>query len=85
MRADIAWAAGLFEGEGCFYLGNGQSGGKYARAPLSSTDQDVVKHFHRVVGVGTIGPARKTRTGRKLQYRWRCSKLDEVREVAILL
>jgi hypothetical protein len=49
-REDIAWAAGLFEGEGCFSL---QSRGN-PRATLSMTDFDVVRRFAEVVGFGTV-------------------------------
>lgn len=57
----IAWAAGLFEGEGAIYFdrtrydkGNGRL---RLGLTLSSTDEDVIHRFRSVVGVGTLtGP-----------------------------
>jgi hypothetical protein len=56
-----AWAAGLFEGEGCVYVHNcnqktasGSRRYTYARAVISSTDLDVLKRWQRTVGVGQI-------------------------------
>jgi len=49
---EIAWAAGLFEGEGCIT--------KQPRRPhqprlqLASTDRDVVEQFREVIGCGSI-------------------------------
>ena len=49
---DVAWAAGLFEGEGSFEV---QKQAKSScRAGISSTDLDVLKRFHRIVRVGSI-------------------------------
>src|SRR6266498_5295137 len=50
---ELAWAAGLFEGEGCFTTGlNG-----YPRACLKMTDEDVVRRFAAAVGLGHVtGP-----------------------------
>ena len=49
-RENIAWAAGLFEGEGC--ISSGRAG---IRLSLGMTDKDVVEKFLSIVGVGTIG------------------------------
>ena len=49
---EIAWAAGLFEGEGSMrHPSASQPGGVTAR--LDMTDFDVVERFHAVVGVGS--------------------------------
>lgn len=53
----VAWAAGVFEGEG--YIGNQTSYGVYflTRLKVTMTDEDVVRRFASVVGVGTVrGP-----------------------------
>ena len=55
---DIAWAAGLFEGEGCVTIST-VDGRKYLLASVSMhpRDRDVLERFHRIVGVGTLcGP-----------------------------
>jgi hypothetical protein len=50
-ESEIAWAAGLFEGEGCIT----HSHGLVLR--LKSTDEDVIARFCEIVGAGDIyGP-----------------------------
>lgn len=56
MNCEIAWAAGLFEGEGSFDHSAGNA--HRPRATMSLTDQDVLERFMRAVGVGTIGPGK---------------------------
>lgn len=48
-REQLAWAAGLFEGEGTFSRSQ-----KVPIAQLSSTDADVVEHFAEVMGFGSL-------------------------------
>src|SRR3990167_10511069 len=48
-KVDLAWAAGLFEGERCFTLS-----GKSPQAVLAMSDHDVVRRFSAVVGVGAL-------------------------------
>ena len=50
-REKLAWAAGLFEGEGCFYI---NEKGKYVNATVTSTDKDVLDAFLQVIGFGKI-------------------------------
>lgn len=73
---DIAWAAGLAEGEGSISLGYPRS--KATSPPrvsfqLMSTDRDVVDRFREVARVGSIcGPYRQ-RDHHKPGYKWCCS------------
>jgi hypothetical protein len=74
----IAWAAGLFEGEGCFTTNR-----KTASCALLMTDGDVVNRFHAVVSVGHVyGPyyakykykkKRGKKIVRKQVWRWSVS------------
>jgi hypothetical protein len=48
-REDLAWAAGLFEGEGCFTISN-----DVPACSLGSTDNDVVLRFRETIGFGAI-------------------------------
>lgn len=76
-----AWAAGLFEGEGCISV-NKTWGGRYSspRLYLQTTDQDVLASFHQVVGVGFVnGPYPKK--GGKNYYVWSCAKKADVRQL----
>jgi hypothetical protein len=54
---EVAWAAGLFEGEGCIYERPG--GGIGTR--LTSTDEDIPLRFCEIVRGGKVyGPYRNT-------------------------
>ncbi len=50
-EADIAWAAGLFEGEGSIT----RTWGAHLHISLASTDKDVIDRFREIAGVGGIG------------------------------
>ena len=53
---DIAWMAGLFEGEGsCFLKKSSPTGERNVPyAKISMTDEDVIRHFHLLAGFGTV-------------------------------
>ena len=52
-ETDVAWAAGLFEGEGCIT----DDKKKYRRLQMNMTDEDVMKKFVRIVDYGNLkGP-----------------------------
>lgn len=48
-KLDIAWAAGLFEGEGCFTINS-----KSPACILASSDKDVLERFVQIVGIGSV-------------------------------
>ena len=55
---DIAWAAGLFEGEGCILTDSSQPNTRGIR--MTMTDQDVMERFVRIMGYGKCnGPYRR--------------------------
>lgn len=68
---ELAWAAGLFEGEGSCFARKKDSGHHYIELSLASTDEDVLRRFHDAVGVGTVHGPRKL-PGRKPIWTWRC-------------
>lgn len=74
---DIAWAAGIFEGEGCFStFPNQNNTRRYIGLQVNMTDEDVVERLYNVFGVGTFAPwhpPSHRESGRKPQYRWRVS------------
>lgn len=73
-HSEVAWAAGLFEGEGCIYLAGDKRRDPpylYPGLQLTMNDRDVVERFHRIIGVGSICTSR--RSGRKDMWRWQCS------------
>lgn len=79
---EVAWAAGLFEGEGSVYAED-QNGRRYLRFCLTSTDEDVIQRFARIVGVGKVyGPYAGTN---KPRYDWRTMKAADGSAAAVLL
>jgi hypothetical protein len=72
---EIAWAAGLFEGEGSITMC-----GRYVHLQLKSTDEDVVVRFHEVVGCGSVyGPYSYNQPDgykRKPAWVWVCREAD---------
>jgi hypothetical protein len=71
---EIAWAAGLFEGEGSIILEarkierHHTRQYKTVRLSLNSTDKDVVAHFHEMLG-GTMR-LQPQKPPRKDQWKW---------------
>lgn len=71
----LAWAAGLFEGEGTILNYVGADGRWVRRLALVMTDEDVVKRFHQVVGSGKMsGPTQRENPDWKPIWTWRCTK-----------
>ena len=57
MRSDdIAWVAGILEGEGCFDYNRSP---KYPRIRLEMTDEDVVRRVSDVIGGRITEPKRR--------------------------
>lgn len=80
-QSNVAWAAGLFEGEGCLTI---RGPWKSAALSLSSTDLDVLERFREVVGEGSIiGP--DVRGSNKPIWRWHVQGAAEVLVVIRLL
>ena len=82
--ADVAYIAGLFDAQGSVeYVKRKQhrKGKKRAynywsiRCEMSMPDQEVMKWVYETIGCGTLNKreAKKSWTGKKPQWRWRCS------------
>lgn len=82
-EVDIAWLAGLFEGEGCMETGkNGLT-----RLSIVMTDRDVLDRVQALVPCNGI-TARRNSSGNphhKIQYQWRLSGHARVKEILTLL
>ena len=93
---DIAYMAGLFDGEGHIEYKKRfvkQKRGKNRayktwsiRCEMSMTDRGVMEWFHQALNFGTLNKreAKLSWTGKKPQWRWRCSYRDAL-EFAKLL
>ena len=85
-EAWMAWAAGLFEGEGsaiCRPAG-GRRRGFQRRLQLPMTDRDVLERFAAVVGAGTVRATKKAKTSRprKQGYIWTTSRWSHIERIA---
>lgn len=76
---DIAWAAGLFEGEGSLFIANMRKY-SYPRLNLKTTDLDVLQKFKDVVEVGSIYKATTSVTQKEAWY-WQVNGLDKCKKV----
>jgi hypothetical protein len=86
----IAWAAGLFEGEGCITLSepidkrNGMQH-SYIALELRMTDKDVVDRFHEVVGyIGNMHYAKGQTVKHKGVWGWRCTRRADCIKVILM-
>lgn len=68
---DMAWAAGLFEGEGSLSVLDKRGKRQFVQLSMTSTDRDVLARFIAIVSAGRMyGPYART-SGVKPQYLWR--------------
>ena len=90
MSSDIAWAAGLFEGEGCISWKQCPGGQFSKRLLVTMTDKDVVAKFARIVGIPKLIPnkdnsTRKDGSPKLPAWVWRTGKESEIRRILIML
>lgn len=77
-QIDIAWAAGIIEGEGTFSIGKDRTKSVIVRM----TDKDVVLRLRSIFGGNFTGPhVYLSAPGRKPLYRWSVSRREEVVEL----
>jgi len=70
MNAEFAWAAGLFEGEGCLHVNRRPSGKYQVQMVLAMTDRDIVERFAEIMGCGSVQQTPPRAEGQKPLYRW---------------
>jgi hypothetical protein len=86
-KLNLAWAAGLFEGEGCITIyegpkhkGTTQIGRTRVNLVLTTTDEDIVLKFQDVVG-GKIYRRPPQQEGWKPIFKWTENQKDNVRKI----
>lgn len=89
-EAEIAWAAGFFEGEGYFTASRHmlKDGVRlYPSAGINNTDLESLERFHRIVGVGRIKSRDVTYSpfDAKPQWKWSTSTRRDAEYVRDLL
>jgi hypothetical protein len=83
-REEIAWAAGVFEGEGSFTM-SGHRRNSHT-ATVSMCDEDVVRRFYKAVGIGYVnGPYQNSGINRKPYYRWQTARFEHVQALVAML
>ena len=83
-ETDLAWATGLFEGEGCIFVGERKCRGytyQECNLQLQMTDEDTVNRFAKIVGHGNVRFAPINKHNKKPLWRWGVSKKVEVRRI----
>jgi predicted XRE-type DNA-binding protein len=85
-NASLAWAAGLFEGEGTITPKHGKGMDHRYQAAVIMTDEDVVRRFGVAVKIGKVyGPYQPTNPRAKPIWRWTTTKNSEVEELYALI
>jgi hypothetical protein len=80
-KEELAWAGGLFEGEGSFYS-TSKSG---SNASISMTDLDSLERFQKAVGLPIKIKRRKLNPEYKPVYEWRTGKFEYVQALGAML
>lgn len=79
---DIAWLAGLLEGEGAFFISWKETDGyRYPafRIAMNLTDEDVLRRAAAIAGVGLVrGPYQQPNSKHKQFWRWYVNRRDHV-------
>ena len=78
----IAWLAGLLEGEGSFQTYRRPN--TYFCVYLGSTDRDLVETVYIIVGAGTM-KEKKVKGNRQPQWYWAIYGKDKVRSLALAI
>jgi hypothetical protein len=85
MDLQIAWAAGLFEGEGCI---TDITGPNNPLLQMTMTDKDVMEKFVSIVGYGKVTKVNKSASYQKPhwkdQWKWAVRKKSEVQRILLM-
>jgi hypothetical protein len=84
---ELQWLAGIFEGEGtvCFVPTLTNSAHGRWDAQMSMTDEDIVRRFHSLIGIGSVIVKPPQRNGWQRQWRWKISAQEDVLNFCALL
>lgn len=85
---EIAWAAGLFEGEGSIHVNSintKRSTRRYLLLNLSSQDLDVVERFAAAMGCGKIYGPYNDKGARRPRWSWHAKNAADTAQALALL
>lgn len=78
---EVAWAAGIFEGEGTITHSqvNKQTGRKYIypRLSMGMNDEDVVRKFYRIIACGSIYYDVQKPPKNLIHYKWATASVKD--------
>lgn len=73
-RENLAWAAGLFDGEGCFFLGGRKRGGRvetWIETRITQAHPEVLHRFREALGMGRVyGPYGRSKSNHRPQWQY---------------
>jgi|KBSSwiStaDraftv2_1062776.scaffolds.fasta_scaffold18760_3 hypothetical protein len=78
-KTDLAWVAGLIDGEGCLHAGrNNGNNGRYLGLHLTvqMCDRRAVKNIHRIAAIGTVRLLKPSGPTRRPLWKW-CSSSQQ--------
>lgn len=88
-RESLAWAAGLFDGEGSFMIHRGSTDRTKHRlvcsTKLGMTDFPIVETFAEVVGFGNMTIKKATNPKHNNQLEWRTAKYQNFQQLVCML
>lgn len=73
-EAEVAWLAGIYEGEGSCSITTGRA----IRIEIVMTDKDIIERLQTITGVGTIQTLPPRKTNHKEAYRWGIGGINAV-------
>ena len=92
MSTQLAYIAGLFDGEGSVSRyrerrKNRKNPTWVIRCEVNMTDRAIIKWLHETLGFGSFHkkPPSKNQLGSRMQYRWCCSYRDALKFANLLL
>lgn len=81
---EIAYVAGLLEGEGCFTFNHPKTQ-KYPKIRMETTDYDVACRVQSYFDCGTIRTVKKRKAHWKQSYVFQISAVEQVREALLAI
>jgi hypothetical protein len=85
-REELAWAAGLFDGEGCTYAKYHDNGRVVATVALVQTDPRPLRRFREVIGFGNFnGPYQPKNPKHSPLYDYRAVSFEHSQAVIAML
>jgi hypothetical protein len=75
---DVAWLAGLYEGEGSLLPTRRRGRVDGWRLSITMTDEDIVRRVHGITGRGSVIPIPRQRDDWKDAWRWGVNRRDHI-------